>query len=87
MVISYDSQLNNLSNRYNMPKAILQTILFRELWCVGADDDLADGYVLAYYSYQQQLEDWSALPLWQQALTPAPEAPVPVSYTHLSFPV
>ena len=77
MVISYDSQLNNLSNRYNMPKAILQTILFRELWCVGADDDLADGYVLAYYSYQQQLEDWSALPLWQQALTPAPEAPIP----------
>ena len=37
-----DQIITDVANKYNMPKAYIQSVIFRELYCYGADDPLAD---------------------------------------------
>ena len=80
IILSYDSLITNLCNTsgYLVPKAIVQSLLLRELWCVNATDDVADTLVIEYFSYMQQYEDWSKRPTWEQVIIPPPTAPLPM---------
>lgn len=50
----------------------------RELWCVNTSDNIADGLVVQYFTYQQEVENWSKLSPALQFISPYPSAPVPL---------
>ncbi len=75
IIISYDSYITQISNYYKMPKALIQTILLRELWCVNASDDVADNFVVQYYAFKILEDKWYNMEPWQQAITPYPNTP------------
>lgn len=80
IVLSKDKLITDICNKLKFPKAIYQTILFRELRCVWIQDDFADALVMASYSYDDALERWSNLSPAQQLITPAPT--MPLGYRH-----
>lgn len=74
-VIDYDELITDLSNKYQMRKAFIQTVLAWESSLMGPDDIVADTLVSVTHSYYEQLEAWEALSPEQQALVPIPVPP------------
>lgn len=75
--LSYDSIFTELSNRFNMRKALIETVAMWERACEGADDPIADTAVRNEYNWQTQVEWWYSLNPIVQAITPFPTATPP----------
>lgn len=73
--IDYDDLITDLSNKYQMRKALIQTVLAWESALIGPDDIASDTLVSVTHSYYEQLEAWEALPPVLQSLTPMPIKP------------
>jgi hypothetical protein len=80
IILTYDSYITDLCNTsgYIMPKALVQSLLMRELWCVNSSDDLADAMVIEYFFYKEQCETWENGSIIYQLLNPYPTAPIPL---------
>jgi len=57
-VFSLDSNIENASKKYNVDKAMIQAILYREIRCYGLDDPLADKWVKKGYAYKHQFDEY-----------------------------
>ncbi|MED3382654.1 DUF1906 domain-containing protein [Bacillus tropicus] len=75
IIVKHDKLLTNLSQTYSMRKAMIQSVLFRELICYGVDDPIADGLVQIYFAFKEDYEKWDKLPSSVKAVTPPPIAP------------
>lgn len=51
LVIGYDAIITKYCNRFGIPKEFVQSVLFRELWCVNSLDALADSAVMETHAY------------------------------------
>ncbi|EOO95428.1 glycoside hydrolase domain-containing protein, partial [Bacillus cereus] len=74
IIVKHDKLLTNLSQTYSMRKAMIQAVLFRELFCYGVDDPIADTAVQIYFTYKDDYEKWDKLPDSVKAVTPPPIA-------------
>lgn len=80
IVIEYDELFTELSQTYGFRKALIQSVLMRELSYEDWNLDLAaDTAVTNYYNYKVALEAWEALPPLVQAVTPIPTMPLIVT--------
>ncbi len=61
IIIDNDIYITNYCNKYSVPKAFVQTILLRELWCVNATDYIADSFVIEYFKRLQYMEKQGTL--------------------------
>lgn len=77
LVYKYDKLITDLSNKYKIRKALIQTVFMWEASLEGADDIASDGAVILYYKYMQDMEEWVKLTPAEQLIHPAPIAPVP----------
>lgn len=76
IILENDVQITQLSQTYSMRKAMLQAILFREMFCEGYEDTLKDAVVTSTYLYWDQVDAWEALPPALKIITPAPQPPI-----------
>ena len=60
-----------------MPKAYIQSVIFRELYCYGAEDPLADVAFENYYLYNEQVEWYLEQSPLYQALVDFPTPLIP----------
>ena len=76
-IIQYDAYITYISNIYRIPKAYMQTLLMRELYYINPSDSVADGLVIEYFAWEQEVEAWynSA---YLQLTKPFPSAPSPL---------
>ncbi|MEK4488030.1 glycoside hydrolase domain-containing protein [Psychrobacillus sp. FSL H8-0484] len=74
--IDYDDLITDLSNKYQMRKALIQTVLAWESALIGPDDIAGDALVSATHQYYEYLEAWEALSPELQAITPRPIPPL-----------
>ena len=58
IVLEHDDVITEIANAYNINKAFIQTILFRELWCLNQADILGDNLVESYFSWKDACEFW-----------------------------
>ncbi len=58
IILQNDSVITRFANEYNVNKAFIQSILFRELWCLNQFDVLADESVASYYEWKDACEYW-----------------------------
>ena len=58
IVLENDSTITKVANKYNVDKAMIQSIIFQETRFYGIDDPVADSLVIQSYAYEQQLEDY-----------------------------
>ncbi len=75
--LSYDSKFTELSNRFKMRKALIQTVSMWERACEGHEDSLANVMVENDILYHEQVEYWYNLPSNEQILTPYPSRIIP----------
>lgn len=68
LIFENNSVIEKTASDLSMPKAAIQSILFREIYCIGYDDDVVDGLVTEYYLYQKELEAFKNMKWWQQAI-------------------
>jgi peptidoglycan hydrolase-like protein with peptidoglycan-binding domain len=73
VVVAYDQLITNLSRSFGVRKALIQSEVFWEYWKQTPADNLADGFVIAWYTYRVSYEAWQQLPIG-----PAPRPPVVV---------
>lgn len=76
IIYYYDDIITDVSNKYMIPKAAIQSVLLREIKCFWLQDDVADSAVLSYYAYQYQVEYYNSLGLLQQLFMGYPEYPL-----------
>ncbi|MFC4597054.1 glycoside hydrolase domain-containing protein [Cohnella hongkongensis] len=76
IIFANDAQITLLSQTYSMRKAMLQAILYRELFCEGLEDSAKDGVVISTYAYWDALDAWEALPPALKLITPVPQPPI-----------
>ena len=77
IIYEYDGLITELSNKYLLPKAAIQTVLLRELCCYDIRDDIADGFVMNQYSYLYLVELYYDSDLLYQLLVGYPDVPIP----------
>lgn len=75
LVYEYDDLITELSNKYKLRKALIQTVFMWEASAEGADDTLKDTMVVNYYQYMRDKEYWDSLSVIEQALVPMPTYP------------
>ena len=82
-VLELDSYIEEASNKYNVDKAMIQAILYREIMCYGLDDPISDMQVRQTYAYEHEKEEYdkwvSSLDpknYWKQPIKEPPKAPL-----------
>ncbi len=75
IIYEYDDLITQLSNTYMIPKAIIQSVLLRELRCVDILDGFVDSAVINYFAYKYELDNYNNSTT-QQYLTEPPTMPV-----------
>ena len=66
-VLELDSYIEKASKKYNVDKAMIQAVLYREIMCYGVDDPVADGLVRETYAYKHKKEEYDK---WVSSLEP-----------------
>ena len=77
ILYKYDELITDISNKYLIPKASIQTILLRELRCYDVRDDLADSFVVQQFSYLYLVEKYNESEWYQQLIMGYPSVPIP----------
>ena len=80
IIIEYDTVITQYCNQFLIPKAYIQTLLLRELWCYNTSDAIADGAVIGTYVYMEALENWNNLSDAEKSLIPMPTPPAIYKY-------
>lgn len=76
IVLQYDAIITNTARVLNMPKEMVQAVLFRELACLNIRDSAGDVLVMQYYTYLEQLEYYMSLSWKKQLMVTMPIAPL-----------
>lgn len=76
VIFQYDELITQLSQKYNFRKAMLQSVVLRELSFENVTDVAADAAVKEHYAYKEAYEAWLELPDAVKAITPAPTYPI-----------
>lgn len=77
LLMQFDNVITELSEKYKVRKALIQSIFMRESCCEGVDDTVADQAVENYYLYEELFDQWSKLPPLEKVLTGQPELILP----------
>ena len=77
ILYEYDELITELSNKYFLPKAAIQSILLRELRCYDIRDDAADLFVISQFNYLHSLDEYNSLDWWQKLFVSPPYVPFP----------
>lgn len=72
LILKNSSIIEKTASNLSMPKAVIQAILFREIYCIGYDDDVADALVTEYYAYKEQIDAYEKMSWWQQIISGYP---------------
>ena len=78
-VLKYDNYITELCNDFAMPKAMIQTILFRELWCFNSLDIVADTGVINYNVWEKRFNEWLNMSPIEKLLFPNPPQLDPIA--------
>ena len=54
-VLSLDAYIESASKKYNVDKAMIQSVLYREIRCYGLDDPISDTLVIEGYAYKHKI--------------------------------
>ena len=76
LVYDNDKVITNLSNKYKIRKALIQTVFMWEASAEGIDDTASDAAVVSYYTYMEALEEWQNLSPEEQLIVTMPTPPV-----------
>ena len=76
IIYLYDKIITNSSNYFLMPKAYIQSVLFRELMFENISDDIADSCVIITYNYLFEKEIYDNLDKYSKLLVTTPTYPV-----------
>lgn len=78
IILKYDKYIDNLSKGYNVNKALIQALLFRELICYDSADIIADNAVIEYFAHKEKMEKFMKAKWWKQLImgVPAPNGPI-----------
>ena len=77
IIFENDQIITDIANKYNMPKAYIQSVIFRELYCYGAEYPLSDVAFENYYLYNEQVEWYLAQSPSYQAFADFPTLLIP----------
>ena len=61
-VLSLDVYIESASKKYNVDKAMIQAVLYREIRCYGLDDPISDTLVAEGYAYKHREEEYKKSP-------------------------
>ena len=75
-LLYYDDVITNTANEIGLHKAIIQTILLRELWCINLADIAGDELVENFYKWKDDCEYWESQDESYQASVQYPEKPL-----------
>ena len=77
IILSYDSHITNLCNTagFSVPKALVQALLMRELWCFNLADVAADEAVKHTIAWKELVEYWESLSPFEQFIMGYPQPP------------
>lgn len=64
IILKYDSIITSVSKKYDVPKAIIQSALLREIRWIDVSDDAADSYVIETQAYYNRMENYNNRPFW-----------------------
>lgn len=56
IVVKYDSEISAAAKKYKVKKAVIQSVLTRELICIWAQDAVVDSMVQNYYYNKGELQ-------------------------------
>ena len=76
IILKYDETITEAAEQYNIKKSYVQSVLYREIYCIGYEDELADIAVIDTYRYYFELEEFYDAPVWKQVLLGTPNAPL-----------
>ena len=77
ILYKYDELITDISNKYLIPKASIQTILLRELRCYDVLDDIADSFVVQQFAYWYLVDVYRESEWYQQLIMGYPSMPIP----------
>ena len=66
IVVKYDSEISAAAKKYKVKKAVIQSVLTRELICIWAQDAVVDSMVQNYYYNKGELQRYMSMKWWQQ---------------------
>ncbi len=76
MILGYDDIITKTAEQYGIKKSFIQSILYREIYCIGYEDIVvADQSVIETYIYEQAMDYYNNLPKWVQFLSSPPTYP------------
>lgn len=75
IILNLDDTITNYCNLYSVPKQLVQTLIFRELWCEYPQDFATDEAVKTYFRWKDECEAWGKLSLAEQMIIPYPQTP------------
>ena len=78
IILKNDDFVDEASTDYKINKALIQALLFRELTCYDARDDVADSMVIEYFVYKERLEAYMKAPWWKQLIMGSPTPSYPI---------
>ena len=73
IVLKYDSEISAAAKKYKVKKAVIQSILTRELICIWAQDGVVDSMVQNYYYNKGELQRYMSMKWWQQLFYGSPK--------------
>lgn len=76
IILKYDSIITSASEKYDVPKAIIQAALLREIRWIDVTDELADGFVIETKAYYDRLDNYMSMPFWRKLIVGAPKVPI-----------
>jgi RHS repeat-associated protein len=76
VILGYDVQITEVAEKYGVGKALIQSVLMREIRWAYFQDDYADSLVIATETYYEQMERFLSRPWSVQAIYGPPEIPV-----------
>lgn len=72
IILKYDSIITNVSKKYDVPKAIIQSALLREIRWIDVFDEVQDSRFVDTKSYYDQLDDYENMSLWRKFIMGRP---------------
>jgi hypothetical protein len=78
IILDHDKEITEASEKYNVPKEVIQAVMLKELRMKDGLDVVSDTSVDNYFAYQRAMENYSNLPAWQKAITPVPQPSLPM---------
>ena len=79
IIVNYDNQITATANKYGLDKALIQSVLLREIRWADPTDDIADSLVIQTQAYSVQFDAYMNQPWYKHLLVRPPNLPVKLS--------